>query len=143
VRFDHVGIVVADLSLGRRVLGEGYGVKSWTDVFSDSVNDVFVQFGRDEMGICYELIAPLSPSSPVLRAQRTGTNITNHVAFTVASLTAMSTKLISCDFHPLSDAKPAIAYGGAVIQFFMTPIHSLIELIEAPDHEHLYLSGDV
>jgi methylmalonyl-CoA/ethylmalonyl-CoA epimerase len=138
MHFDHIGIVVADLSLGRSTLEIGYGVTSWTDEYDDAINDVWVQFGRDATGICYELIAPLSSSSPVLRAQRQGTNITNHLAFTVPSLDHQREKLILHGFHPLADPKPAVAYGGARIQFFLSPINSLIELVEAPGHNHLY-----
>jgi methylmalonyl-CoA/ethylmalonyl-CoA epimerase len=138
MHFDHIGIVVAGLSLGRSILEVGYGVNCWTDEYSDAINDVWVQFGRDTMGICYELIAPLSSTSPVLRAQRQGTNITNHLAFKVQSLPDQREKLILHGFHPLADPKPAVAYGGAQIQFFLSPINSLIELVEAPSHRHLY-----
>lgn len=86
MHFDHIGIVVADLSLGRSILEVGYGVNFWTDKYSDAIIDVRVQFDRDAKDICYELIAPLSSNSPVLRAQRQGTNITNHLAFKLPSL---------------------------------------------------------
>lgn len=92
MHFDHIGIVVADLSLGRSILEIGYGVNLWTDEYSDAINDVWVQFGTD--GICYELIAPLSSNSPVLRAQRQGANITNHFRihpFTSISPTSLET----------------------------------------------------
>jgi methylmalonyl-CoA/ethylmalonyl-CoA epimerase len=138
VRFDHIGIVVAELSAGRRMLQDHFAVSCWTGEFGDPVNDVFVQFGRDGAGICYELIAPMSERSPVRRALRTGNNITNHVAYLVADLSIARAGLIAADFSPVSDPKPAIAYGGKLIQFFMSPIFSLVELIEAPDHEHQY-----
>ena len=32
--------------------------------------------------------------------------------------------------------KPAIAYGGRRIQFFVTPMRFIVELIEAPYHRH-------
>jgi methylmalonyl-CoA/ethylmalonyl-CoA epimerase len=35
-------------------------------------------------------------------------------------------------------ARPAIAYGGRLIQFFVAPSRLMIELIEAPEHEHRY-----
>ena len=136
--FDHIGIVVAELSAGRPVLCAALGVCAWTQEFTDPVNDVHVQFGRDQAGLCYELIAPFSEKSPVRRALRTGANITNHVAYRVADLEAERDRLLGLDFTPIADARPAIAYGGALIQFFMSPIFSLVELIEAPAHEHEY-----
>jgi len=45
---------------------------------------------------------------------------------------------LAADFSLLSDPNPAVANGGASIQFFMSPIFSLVELIEAPDHQHQY-----
>ncbi len=136
--FDHIGIVVAELSAGRPVLCAALGVCAWTREFADPVNDVHVQFGRDPAGLCYELIAPFSERSPVRRALRTGNNITNHVAYRVADLAAERDRLIALEFGPIADARPAIAYGGALIQFFMSPIFSLVELIEAPEHAHSY-----
>jgi methylmalonyl-CoA/ethylmalonyl-CoA epimerase len=138
VRFDHIGIIVADLPVGLQMLRDMFGVAKWTQPFSDPVNDVQVQFGCDSLGTCYELIAPFSANSPVLRSLRTGNNITNHVAYVVADLAAARDKLVAADFSPVSDPNPAVAYGGAHIQFFMSPIFSLVELIEAPDHQHQY-----
>jgi methylmalonyl-CoA/ethylmalonyl-CoA epimerase len=138
VRFDHIGIIVADLAVGRRMLRDQFAMAKWTQPFSDSVNDVHVQFGCDAAGTCYELIAPFSVSSPVRRSLRTGNNITNHVAYLVPNLAAARDKLVAANFSPVSDPNPAVAYGGAHIQFFMSPIYSLVELIEAPDHRHHY-----
>jgi len=142
MRFDHIGIVVAELSAGCRMLRDHFAVMLWTCVFNDPINDVHVQFGRDAAGICYELIAPLSSRSPVWRSLRSGNNITNHIAYRVRDLETAGARLIASDFSPVSDPKPAVAYGGARIQFFMSPIFSLVELIEAPAHEHRYGPDD-
>jgi methylmalonyl-CoA/ethylmalonyl-CoA epimerase len=141
MRFDHIGIIVADLPVGLQMLRDQFGVTKWTQPFSDPVNDVHVQFGCDAAGTCYELVAPFSPNSPVWRAHRTGNNITNHLAYVVADLSAAREKLLAADFSPVNDPGPAVAYGGAQIQFFMSPIFSLVELIEAPEHEHRYQEG--
>jgi methylmalonyl-CoA/ethylmalonyl-CoA epimerase len=138
MEFDHIGVVVASLCRGRSALQNGYGVSRWTEEYSDEINAVQVQFGRDPTGLCYELIAPLGPASPVSRTQRRGTNITNHVAFRVSSLPRQRDKLLLTGFHPLGDPNPALAFGGAAIQFFLSPINSIIELVEAPGHRHHY-----
>jgi len=138
MQFDHVALVVDVLSRGRSALEMGYGVNRWTEEYSDEINEVWVQFGSDAEGLCYELIAPLSSNSPVLRSQRRAMNITNHVAFRVPSLADKCVQLVSKGFYPVSHPKPAIAFGGARIQFFVSPINSLIELIEAPCHKHIY-----
>jgi methylmalonyl-CoA/ethylmalonyl-CoA epimerase len=138
MEFDHIGVVVASLCRGRSALESGYGVNRWTEEYSDEINGVMVQFGTDSIGLCYELIAPLGPTSPVSRTQRRGTNITNHVAFKVSSLPEHRDKLLLTGFHPLGDPNAAVAFGGAPIQFFLSPINSIIELVEAPGHRHHY-----
>jgi methylmalonyl-CoA/ethylmalonyl-CoA epimerase len=142
LRFDHIGILVADLAEGRQVLRCQFAVTSWSIPFDDPVNDVRVQFGRDAARLCYELIAPFSPQSPIQRSLRAGTNITNHVAYRVADLAAARANLIAANFAPVGDPKPAIAYNNALIQFFMSPLFSLVELIEALDHDHQYQSDE-
>ena len=139
LRFDHIGIVVTELAVGLPIFRDRFNVRHWTQPFTDPVNDVYVQFGRDAQGVCYELVAPLSKDSPVRRALRTGQNITNHLAYLVAELAATREIFIAADFSPIAEPKPAIAYGGRLIQFFMSPIFSLVELIEAPEHLHLYV----
>lgn len=142
MRFDHIGVVVADLAAGREALRDGCGVFRWTDPFEDPAIDVHVQFGVDPGGVCYELIAPRSERSPVSRALRTGTNITNHVAYLVPDLAQARERLLETGFAAVTEPKPAVAYAGAPIQFFLSPVFSLIELIEAPEHRHRYGTED-
>jgi methylmalonyl-CoA/ethylmalonyl-CoA epimerase len=142
VQFDHIGLVVSELAIGRSMLREQFAVTAWTRSFSDPINDVQVQFGRPAAGPCYELIAPGSARSPIRRVLRSGDNVTNHVAYRVGDLADARSRLMEADFIPISPPTAAIAYGGAAIQFFMSPIFSLVELIEAPDHQHAYQHDD-
>jgi methylmalonyl-CoA/ethylmalonyl-CoA epimerase len=136
VKFDHIGIVVQDPGLGRATLAAAFGIVRWTRLFEDPVNDVFVQFGLDPSGICYETVAPLSAQSPVCRALADGVNIVNHTAYLVADLAAERHRLRQAGFVPTAAPKPAVAYGGKPIQFFISRGRLLFELIEAPDHHH-------
>ncbi len=142
MKFDHIGIVVQDPGLGRATLSAAFGIVRWTRLFEDPVNDVFVQFGLDQSGICYETVAPLSAQSPVRRALADGVNIVNHTAYLVKDLAAERLRLRAAGFVPTSAPKPAVAYGGAPIQFFISRSRLLFELIEAPAHRHVYLLGD-
>jgi methylmalonyl-CoA/ethylmalonyl-CoA epimerase len=138
MQFDHIGLVVSDMAEGREFLESMFGVDRWTKVFEDPGIGVYVQFGRTAEGPCYELISPLGEGSPVTTALKRGVNILNHVAYLTADLDA--------DAHGLKDrgsimagpAKPAVAYGGARVQFWITPQRFMVELIEAPGHEHAY-----
>jgi methylmalonyl-CoA/ethylmalonyl-CoA epimerase len=138
MKFDHIGLVVSDMADGRQALESLFGVNLWTEVFEDPGIGVFVQFGRTEEGPCYELIAPLGEGSPVLTALKRGINILNHVAYLTADLDAGAKRLESLGSMMAGPAKPAVAYGGARVQFWITPQRFMIELIEAPGHEHAY-----
>jgi methylmalonyl-CoA/ethylmalonyl-CoA epimerase len=138
--FDHIGIVVHTLAEGREHLRKLLGVGRWTNEFADIVNGVYVQFGLDASGTCYEAIAPLGPDSPVTTALRRSSRILNHVAYLVPDLQTARAHLCEGDCVPAGEAKPAIAYEGRMIQFFMTPLGFLVEAIEAPQHRHTFCS---
>ena len=137
-RFDHLGVVVKDLAKGRRHLVALLAIAEWTGVFDDPVNGVRLQFGRDPAGVVYELLEPLDEASPVFAALRNGKAILNHVAYRVADLAAGAAHLAGAGAARIGEPRPAIAYGGRPIQFFVTPLRFVIELIEAPGHAHAF-----
>jgi methylmalonyl-CoA/ethylmalonyl-CoA epimerase len=136
--FDHVGVTTTDLAAGRALLEASIGVEAWTVEFRDEINDVWVQFGRCAAGLCYELVAPLSPQSPVNRVLSKKINVLNHLAYLVDDLPEAAARLRAASFVPVADARPAIAFGGRLIQFFVAPSRLMIELIAAPGHRHRY-----
>jgi methylmalonyl-CoA/ethylmalonyl-CoA epimerase len=140
MQFDHLGLVVKSVAKGRRVLGDLLEIRAWTVEFADTVNGVVCQFGRDASGVCYELLEPLGEDSPVLPALQSGRAILNHTAYLVDDLAAAGAKLQRNGCARTAEPKPAIAYGGRRIQFFVTPLRFVIELIEAPGHEHAYVA---
>lgn len=139
MKFDHIGVTTANLQTGRPLLENSVGVQAWTEAFEDPVNEVWVQFGHDASGICYELLAPLSDRSPIRRVLAQKVNVLNHVAYLVDDLAARAAHLVAAGFVPVAPARPAIAYGNKPIQFFVSRSRLLIELIEAPDHRHRYM----
>jgi hypothetical protein len=86
--FDHIGIAVANLESGRIGLSQIFQIEAWTSEFVDPINQVSVQFGRDQVGICYELVAPNREESPIAQAVKTNRGILNHVAYIVHDLAA-------------------------------------------------------
>lgn len=139
-QFDHLGLVVKSLARGRKAIGEALGVERWTAELRDPVNGVLLQFGRDRAGVVYELLEPLDETSPVWAALREGKAILNHVAYLVPDLTAAGDHLRGAGWAPAGEPKPALAYGGARIQFFVSPVRMVVELIEAAGHQHAYLA---
>ncbi len=97
-----------------------------------------MQFGRDPSGLCYEIIAPLHAESPVSRTLRTGDRILNHLAYRVDNLEQAADRLRRQGCVSAGEPKPAVAYGGRPIQFFLAPLRFIVELIEAPEHAHRY-----
>jgi len=134
--FDHIGVVVRDPAEGRRVLSNVLGLNRWTPLIEDSVNEVAVQFLSAGSGPVYELVAPLGDKSPVAKALAEGVNLLNHVAYRVPDLAVAARRMRAERCGPVDRPKPAIAYGGRPIQFFITPLRLIVELIEAPGHEH-------
>jgi methylmalonyl-CoA/ethylmalonyl-CoA epimerase len=142
VRFDHLGVVVPDLAAGRFLLRQSLGIRRWTPEFEERLQDVYVQFGQCPSGMCYELIAPRSPASPVSRALKARVNTLNHVAYLVEDLAREAARLGQAAFVPVSAAKPGAVFGNRPIQFFVSPGRLMLELIEAPDYRHAFISID-
>ncbi len=138
MKFDHIGVVVGTMAAGRDHLSLLFGIKRWSAEFADPGIGVYVQFGLDPSGICYELVSPLREDSPVTRALKARDRILNHVAYLVPDLDAEAARIRRMRCLPAGAAMPAVAYGGKRVQFFITPLYFIIELIEAPDHAHRY-----
>lgn len=136
MKFDHVGIVVAEIAEGRRLLSQMFEIRKWSAVFEDSGMGVYVQFGIGLDGPCYELISPRGADSPVSVALRTGKGILNHVAYFVSDLESAGKTLQEAGCLRITERQPAIAYGGKPVQFFRSPLRFIVELIEAPEHQH-------
>jgi methylmalonyl-CoA/ethylmalonyl-CoA epimerase len=128
--FDHVGIVVPDLDAGYEKLGGLFGPLAWTRRFDDAGLGVSVRFARDRSSLVYELIAPFGASSPVAGALRSRTNLLNQIAYRTGSLERSVARLRREAAVPVTAPAQAMAFGGARIQFLMTPLGFLVELIE-------------
>ncbi len=136
-----------ELAEGRRHLTRALGITRWTAPFLDPGIGVSVQFGADPHGgPTLELIAPLGDRSPVANTLRKGTRILSHVAYTTADIEASAAHLAAEGCATTGPPHPAVAYGGQRVQFFISPLRFMIELIEVPVtssetpiHQHLFL----
>jgi methylmalonyl-CoA/ethylmalonyl-CoA epimerase len=137
--FDHVGIVVADADKGCKRLAATLSARETTRRFDDAGLGVSVRFLRDGSGLVYELIAPFGEASPVARTLASKANLLNQIAYRTRDIAAAATRLRATGNFPLGPAKPAIAFGGASVQFFMGALGFVIELIEGgvPVHEFM------
>jgi methylmalonyl-CoA/ethylmalonyl-CoA epimerase len=133
--FDHIGVIAPRLETGRKHLAL-LGVGDWTVEFRDEGIGVYVQFGRDASNVCYEIVAPLGETSPVSQALKDRRAIINHVAYRVRDLAQEAERLRSQGCFVVGAPQPAVAYGGARVQFFVTPLRMIVELVEAEGHAH-------
>jgi methylmalonyl-CoA/ethylmalonyl-CoA epimerase len=137
LEFDHIGLIVADLTAARAFLEAALGIACWTPITDDPGIRVSVQFGSaSDSAVVYELIAPLGEDSPIAAALRQGKSILNHVAYLTPDLAASAAHLRALGCFAAGEPKPALAYHGRLIQFWVSPLRFIIELIEKPGHRH-------
>ena len=132
MQFDHIGLVVPDLASGEAYCREVLGLTRFSVAVEDPLQKVWVQFVHDEGGLCYELVAPATEDSPVTQVLKTRRNVINHLAYRVACLAESAARLRDQRHLPLGPSQPAFAFGGAHVQFFLSPLGHIVELIEEP-----------
>ena len=128
--FDHIGLFVADLAIGQQKLSALLPIASVSDSIDDAGLKVRVQFCTDTCGIRYELVAPFGEGNPVSGVLENGKAVLNHVAYRVADLKTEAARLRREGAIPLGSARPAVAFEGRLVMFFLTPLRFIIELIE-------------
>ncbi len=132
MQFDHIGLVVPDLASGVAYCRDVLGLSRFSVAVEDPLQRVWVQFAHDDHGLCYELVAPAGEESPVAQVLKTRRNVINHLAYRVSNLQESAERLRTQRHLPLGPSQPAIAFGGVHVQFFLSPLGHIVELIEAP-----------
>ncbi len=130
MEFDHIGIFVESLVVGREHLGSIFGIKKWEKPVVDSIQGVKVQFGYDSKGICYEIVAPNAKVNPVDNVLKQAKNILNHVAYKVDDIYLEIKRLQESDSILISGPVESAAFNNKKISFLYTPLKFVIELIE-------------
>ena len=130
MNFDHVGVFVRDIEEAKTKLEAILPVRTWGQVFDDDILHARICFGEDPGGLRYELVAPLGSPNPVSGILESGRNILNHIAYRVPNLAIAAETLRATGAVPTGPPKPAIAFGGALVMFFLTDLGFMIELIE-------------
>lgn len=131
MEFDHLGVFVKTLEQGRAVLESIVPIAAASDPVHDPQLRVSVQFLRDTSGVRYEIVAPNGQGNPVDAILSEQRNSLNHVAYRVTNFDAQVARLREARCMPLGEPRPAVAFGGARVIFFLTPLRLIVELIEA------------
>lgn len=130
--FDHIGVVVRDLSEGRRQIEATLPIVAVSPAYADEGLGVSVQFFRDASGVVFELIAPLGDASPVANTLGQSHRL-NQLAYRCGDIEAAAVSLRRARAVPLGPPAPAVAFGGARVQFFWSPLGHVIELVETQE----------
>lgn len=133
MKFDHIGVFVKELSYGCNELGKLFEIAHKSDVYNDPLLHVSVQFCYDQCGVCYEIVAPYGDNNPVDVVIKNGSNVLNHIAYKTIQFDEEVLKLRELGCLPLGKAQPAVAFNGARVIFFLTPLRLIFELIEETD----------
>lgn len=130
MNFDHIGIFVKDIKIGLKHLKATFPITRYSQEYKDPLLKVIVQFCYDKDDICYELVAPYGDNNPVDSVLISNNNILNHIAYTSKTFDQTVKDLRKKGCVPLVVAKPAIAFDGARVIFFLTPLRMILEIIE-------------
>ena len=130
MKFNHIGLFVTDLDIGRSKLCSMLPITDISPIIEDPGIKVRIQFCTDDSGIRYELVAPWGENNPVQGALNSGKGILNHVAYSVSNLAQEASRLREEGCIPLGPAQQAVAFNSQLVIFFMTPLRFIIELIE-------------
>lgn len=127
---DHIGFLTKDVDREMAAFEILFGEIVWSPRFTDPLQDVVARFGRTPGGLVYELVQPLSETSPIARSLKERKNVLNHVCYRHPNLEVRAAELRSEGFFPITDAKPGAAFHGNMVQFFYHPNGMMLEVIE-------------
>lgn len=131
MRLHHIGIVVPDIKAASPWWEQTCRFHKISDIISDPIQDVRVQFFRADDGFCVELIEPSSESSPVFRFLNKQGGGLYHQCFEVQDLDTILAEWREAGAFLVKKPEPATAFNERRIAFIMTPQRLLVELLEA------------
>ena len=136
MKIHHIGIVVKNINSSLEHyestnLGKRIGSK-----ISDPLQEVNVQFllmdGNRSEKLYIELIEPIDESSHINSFLKRGGGL-NHLCFEVKNHKRAMKSLLKDGARLISGPKPAVAFNGLNICFFLNKDMTIIELIENPN----------
>lgn len=130
MKFHHIGLFVQSLDEGIKHLGNTIKVSTISERIEDKIIDVSIIFVKDHSGISYELVAPLSINSPVNGVLKRKSGFLNHLAYVSSQFDYDVARLRKNQNVPLGPAKPAKAFNGKRVIFFLNKLSFIIEIIE-------------
>jgi len=128
MKIHHVGLAVKSLSEGCAYL-ENLGAKVISSPCQDDQQKAKVQF-VNLGGLVLELIEPISPDSPVMNSVKTNRRL-YHLCYEVENFDELVSAWQKKECVMVSSPKPAEAFQGKRVAFFLTRQGDLFEFLEA------------
>ncbi len=133
-RLLHVGVAVPTLDPAAQTLATLLGYRVVSGPFDDPIQKVSVNFlaQADDNIAQIELIAPLTPDSPITSTLKKSGGGAYHLCFETNNLELALDHVKSHRCIVVSPPNPAVAFNGRRIAWFYTPNRQLMELVESP-----------
>lgn len=136
MKIHHIGIVVNNINKSlKHYESTNLGIRIGS-IISDPIQEVNVQFllmdTNKPKKLYIELIEPKDESSHINSFLKKGGGL-NHICYEVKNHERAMKSLYKDGARLISDPKPAVAFNGLNICFFMNRDMTIIELIENPD----------
>ncbi len=128
--FDHIGIFVHSIPLGRKFFEKTLTIKKKSKIIKDDNLRVKIQFLYDKKNIRYELISGLGKNNPVDNTLNKNVNIINHIAYRTNKFEKIIKSMKAQGNLQISQPKNAKAFRNKKVVFFLTKLGFIIELIE-------------
>lgn len=134
LEFHHVGVGTPKFEAAIETYVQlGHRLHSRID---DPVLDVRIAFLRapgDRDGTWIEILSPLSPDGPLKSyLERRALPAPYHTCYVADDLAEATARLRDLGFLPLGEPKPALAFGGRPVVFFLNRNIGMIELVQGP-----------
>ena len=132
MRFDHIGIVVADIQSSIKTYSDSYKFKPLTKIIHEPAHDVdliFFDFGHGYMPML-ELIMPTTEKSKVYNFLKKGGGL-HHLAYEVENIENAINYFKSKKSIILGDVVPGAGHNNTNTVWLYTNQKELIELVEA------------
>lgn len=129
----HVGVAVPSLDATTELLSSLFGYQVTSGPFDDPIQKVTVNFlktsAEDPTEI--ELIAPLTPDSPITSMLSKSGGGSYHLCFETTNIEAALAHAVSLGCMVVAAPAPAVAFNGRKIAWLYTKSRQLFELVEA------------
>src|SRR5271165_2504318 len=131
MKLHHVGVVVRDIASSGAAYARCLGMTADSEIFTDPIQKVRVQFWRSDSGSLVELIEPTDQDSPAWRDSQKGGGL-NHLCYETEDIEGMIHDSLERGAMIAREIAPAVAFGGRRIVFLYFLDLGLIEFVEAP-----------